>query len=695
MTSLRELPGVDDAELAEPDLAIPRRGGPRSIAAALAPHSAAIPAYCAVGLMLVWAAHDGGYDADTWYWGALALLALVAAMLGGLFGRVRALATPTKVAIGGFALYVVWSFLSITWAGYKGDALSGSNRALLYLLVFALFSLSRVTVKAALGVLLVWVLGVGVIGAVLLTQIALGHHTASIFSEGTLVSPTGYHNATPALFTCAALVAVALAARRELPVVVRGLLLAIACGGLELALLAQSRGWLFTLPFVLLASLAVVRDRLRGTAAAILPAAGTLAALPALLAVYRESGGGSAPASVLVRAGEHAGSRGLLACAGVLVLGTAIAALDARMRPRRLSRRARRAIGSCVAAVAIVAMAVGANLATHGHPVRFIDHQWHGFTTPSAASSSVSHFADVGSGRYDAWRVSLDALLAHPIGGLGQDNFADYYILHRHTVEELQWTHSLEFRLLAHTGLVGAVLFVAFLVGALVAALRCRRRLDGLAGAVAAIALLPLMVWLIHGSVDWFWEIPALTGPALGFLAMAGSLRGGAEPDAPPLAGRRVPRLLLGGAGGLAMVAAVAVLGFPYLAVREVSTASDLRASDPAGALHDLTIAAKLDPLSAEPGRLGGTIALADGQYATAQRRFDQATAREPGGWYAWLGTGLAASALGERSLARTDFRRAHEINSSQPAVQQALARVSQRNPLTPAQGLALLVLVH
>ena len=24
--------------------------------------------------MLVWAVHDGGYDADTWYWGALVVL---------------------------------------------------------------------------------------------------------------------------------------------------------------------------------------------------------------------------------------------------------------------------------------------------------------------------------------------------------------------------------------------------------------------------------------------------------------------------------------------------------------------------------------------------------------------------------------------------------------------------------------------
>ena len=36
--------------------------------------------------------------------------------------------------------------------------------------------------------------------------------------------------------------------------------------------------------------------------------------------------------------------------------------------------------------------------------------------------------------------------------------------------------------------------------------------------------MLPLVVWLIYGSVDWFWEMPALSGPALGFLGVAVAL---------------------------------------------------------------------------------------------------------------------------------------------------------------------------
>ena len=130
--------------------------------------------------------------------------------------------------------------------------------------------------------------------------------------------------------------------------------------------------------------------------------------------------------------------------------------------------------------------------------------------------------------------------------------------------EEPAWTHSLEMRLLAHTGVVGFVLFAGFIVAA---------RGGGARGSgdarraprqwVAGAALLPLVVWLIHGSVDWFWEMPALSGPALGFLgdgaarwapARRGRRRSGGADAGPPavraLGRRRGDRA--GGRGGRA-----------------------------------------------------------------------------------------------------------------------------------------------
>jgi Flp pilus assembly protein TadD len=659
-----------------------------------------VPGLIVVALMLVWAVHDGGYDADTWYWGALVSLALLALVMIWP-ARESRYTTLGRAAIACLALYVAWSYLSISWAQSPGDALQGSNRALLYLVVFALFARLPWTPGAALFALLVFAVGVGTIAIVLLVRLGSADHVGALIVEGRLSAPTGYFNATAALFTIQALVSITLATRRELPGPLRGLLIALATAGLQLAVVVQSRGWLFTLPLVAVAAIVVVTDRLRFTAAAAIPVVATLIPVRRLLHVYQSS-----PGAALDHASARAGQAALLLCAGVFVFATLLAWADQIVHPPTLSRATRRLIGVVVTAVALAGGCGGALVVTHGHPFSFIARQWRGFSHQETLSSS-SHFTDVGSGRYDFWRVALDAVLAHPIGGLGQDNYADYYVTRRRNAEEPMWTHSLELRLLAHTGFVGFALFVGFLGLAAVAAARGRLRGPPLARAAAGAALLPLTVWLIHGSIDWFWEIPALSGPALGFLGMAIALQGApaqsptgpstsevrAARDRRPLPTLAKPAGIATGAA--ALLAAAVVLAFPYLSVREVSIASDARAGDPAAALRELTTAARLNPLSADPGRLAGTIALQTGQLSIARSRFAQATAREPGGWFAWLGAGLAASEMGDPDTARHDFTVAESINSVQPAVLQALARVQSRHPLTSAEAFRLLVVVH
>src|SRR5438445_13498008 len=99
----------------------------------VAPHAWSIPGLIAVALMLLWAIHDGGYDADTWYWGALAVLGLLA--LVSILGITRrALSRASVIALALLGAYVAWSYLSMSWAQTPGSALEGSNRALLYAL---------------------------------------------------------------------------------------------------------------------------------------------------------------------------------------------------------------------------------------------------------------------------------------------------------------------------------------------------------------------------------------------------------------------------------------------------------------------------------------------------------------------------------------------------------------------------------
>ena len=562
--------------------------------------------------------------------------------------------------------------------------------------MFTLFAVTPWTPARALAILLVYAIGLGVIGTVILGKMASGHHSASLFADGRLLSPTGYINASAALFTSGAFVAIALAVRKGLPALLRGLLVAIACEGLQLALLAESRGWLFLLPFMLAAAIAVAPARLRTATAAILPVVGALVVLRRVLDVFKATEGAHPTQSALVSAAEHAARAGLIACAVVFVLASLLAMLETRTQIRAPSLRLQRTLGALAATLALAVSITAGLVATHGHPIPFIKRQLNGSVSQLDTFRS-SHFLLAGTGRFDIWRVSLDALAAHPVGGLGQNNFIDYYYTHRHSIEEPRWTHSLELRLLVHTGIVGFLLFIGFLAAGLTAAIRTRRRAGPIGGAIAGVALLPLVIWVIHGSVDWFWEMPALSGPALGFLGMAAAL--GARQDsavanvaAPAQSRRRIPRAVPVAAGALAFLAAVFVLAFPYLSVREVSTATDIQKRNPGAALQDLATAADLNPLSSDPGRLAGTIALDTGRFTEAETRFQQSISREPGGWFAWLGKGLAASELGDTASARRDFAAAVAINSHQPADTEALRRVDSRNPLTPAEAFRMLL---
>jgi hypothetical protein len=644
------------------------------------------PGLVSVGLMILWAAHDGGYDADTWYWGALVLLALLTATVA-LDGTSRLRASPIRcAAIGLFALYVAWSYLSISWAQAPGTALEGSNRALLYLLLFTLMTALPWSPRTALLALVTFAIGVGAIAVVLLFRLASSDHVSTMFFSFRLVAPTGYLNSTAALFSIEALVATGLATRPELPGPVRGLLLALAAASLQLAVIVQSRGWLFTLPLVILVAVICVRGRLRLAIMSLIPVVATLIPVHQLIKLYQEAQG-----ATLNTAAAHAGQESLLLLAGALVAGTLLAWLDQLTPRKRLTARRRTLIGVLVAAIAIGGGVAGALKVSHGHPFQYIARQWNGFSHPE--QFSATHFNDVGTSRYDFWRVSLDAFKAHPLQGLGQDNFADYYVKHRNSNEEPSWTHSLELRLLVHTGIVGFALFAAFLVLAVIAAVRARRRGPSLPRAIVGIALLPLVVWVIHGSLDWFWELPALSGPGLGFLGMAGSFE--LPQDAPVRVRSRspiaVPAAVRIGLAAVALAIVVVTLGLPYLSVREVSIADDIQASNPQQALVDFSAAAKLNPLSAVPGRLAGGVALNNGDNRTALKRFRDSISAEPGGWFAWLGAGLAASALGDRQAAHHYFSVAYSINSRQPAVRQALARVYGRHPLTSAQAFSLL----
>ena len=75
-------------------------------------------------------------------------------------------------------------------------------------------------------------------------------------------------------------------------------------------------------------------------------------------------------------------------------------------------------------------------------------------------------------------------------------------------------------------GLLGYVLLVG---GVGVAAVRALSSGAPIAAGASAAAV----VWLIHSTIDWDWQVPAVTLPA---LLLAGALVAASEPEADPAA---------------------------------------------------------------------------------------------------------------------------------------------------------------
>jgi hypothetical protein len=248
--------------------------------------------------------------------------------------------------------------------------------------------------------------------------------------------------------------------------------------------------------------------------------------------------------------------------------------------------------------------------------------------------------------------------------------------------------HSLELRLLAHTGLIGFALFVGFLVFAVGAYRVALRGADRRVGLVLAAALVPFVVWVVHGSFDWFWEIPALSAPTFAFLGAAVALEPGREPQATtPL--RKVaahPLVALAATAG-----ALTLFGSAYVGERALASGRALASLHPGGALTDLRLAARLEPLSSAPQALAAGIELRGGEGRSALSVASAGLRRDPGDWVLWLEEGLAAGAAGRASLERSALAHAHALDPREPVIGLALQRADTPDPLTITEAASLL----
>jgi tetratricopeptide (TPR) repeat protein len=691
------------------------------LTASLRAAPATVPCLAALALCVVWATDQAGYPVTHWAPGGLIVLLLLAIAVAIVRGALRGVPASVRVALACMAAFTAFSYLSILWAGAPGEALEGADRTLLYLLVFALFAAWPQRALPAAGLLLVWTLSLTGLAVFVVMHLdgASQAGLQALLPGGRLVFPSGYANANAAEWLMAMWPAALLARERRLPSALRGLLAGGAVLLAEVALLSQSRGSLFATPVMLVLVFALLPGRTRTFALLVPVAGGIAAAAPAVLRVGDHLRDGQ-----VVRATLHSAvSAALLAALAVAVVVAVAAALESRGTLPEPSARAVHRLTGAVALAALIAVIAG-GLVAAGNPVHRLEHAWQSFKGGYGEGSGDRLLSGLGSNRYDFYRVAVDEFSAHPLAGIGADNFQQQYLRHGHSEETPRYPHSVELRTLSQTGLIGALLALAGLAAALLAAWRALRGPDPLARAVAAAALAGFGYWVVHGSVDWFWEFAGLGAPAFALLGLvcalapvraqianrpaAGDRSGDREAEpagttsaSPPPPARRfpIPRPALPIIGVLVAAAGTLALAGPWLSQLQVQRAARIWPRAPASAYSRLDQAAKLDPLSEEPYLIAGSIALRLGEVPKADGYFAKALARVPGDAYATLERGAIASGRGERAAARRLLARAAELNPRDSLAHQALEIVRRggtvsveelnRSILTKAEELA------
>jgi len=651
----------------------------RRRAAALAARSPGlVPSLAAFSVLLWFAADEGGFRGTTWMPATLLLGAVLVACLA-LLPRPR----PARLALAAILVlagYGAFCLVSMLWAEQPELAWDAGNRTLLLAVILALCALWPLRGRSAAVVLGAYGLGVALIALIELLKAAGADLSVQYFDEARFAHPVGYTNANVGLWMLGLLPCAVLAGRRRVPAPLRGLFLGAAGLLAGTALLGQSRGWLMTLPIVAVLAILVVPGRGRTIAAFAAIGAALLLILDPLLDVYNELQPAGPPGAVF----DSALRALLLACAGLIVLGALAAVADQRVQIS--AARARRISAVAVAAVALATVAVVAGYAiVERNPVSASADAWDEFKqggySPTERSSRLS--GGFSTYRYDYWRVAWNEFEAAPLLGAGADNFGRAYLRRGESPQRPRFPHSTEMVALAETGVVGALLLGAAFVCALLAALPGRRGAD-LGAAASGAGVLMFGYWLAHGSLDRFWEFPALAGAALAGLglaiAVARSQSDGVQQASPLLGGRRA----LVAACACALLLAASIVP-PWLSDREQRRAIDVARANPEEALKRLDSAAELNPLSPAPYKTAAIVEIRRGRYDAAATELRRAFERDTGDPDLHLLLGLAESELGRprRALSLVaEARRLAPRDDVAPAVLRELRRAGRLDPL-------------
>lgn len=518
---------------------------------ALAAHAGnvpwAVPAAVGAGIVVLAFSAGGFFPADT----ALAAVVAAIAFAGwSLLARRPwdGLARAPAIAVGALVALAAWALLSQAWSHAPLRALLEFDRTLFYALAVALCAAASASAAARAWMpraIALALAGVAICG--LVTRLLPRVWPTPAGGEFERLSyPLTYWNAMGLLTALAIVACVHLASSRREHVAVRALAAAAIVPVSVALLLTFSRAGLALAPLAVLAYLLLARPP--GAAPALLaiapPTGVALAVAYGADAVVKAP----APTDAAIAQGRTVFVVVAVAAAVAGVLLVALRPLEARVARWRPPQRTLRVAGAALAGVVLAGAVVS------GLPQRAVERVAHAEVSRVAETGdSRDRLTDLGdNGRLANWRVALDATRAEPLLGTGAGTYALQWVRDRDIDQDVTDAHSVWLETAAELGIPGLLLLVAA-IGAL--AVGCAARIRGPDRALGAAALTMLAVWVVHAGVDWDWEMPAVTLPALAMAACAsaGRTRELADGD-PPGRSPWWPRLAV-----VALVGAIAL----------------------------------------------------------------------------------------------------------------------------------------
>ena len=424
--------------------------------------------------------------------GAFVVLALAAVVVPGPLWPATAAARWVLAAFAGLA---AWTLLARTWAPSHGRAEGAFELAALYLATVAAASLllrrramARLA-EPALALGAVAVVGYGVAGRLVPGLLELA---VSPRAGGRLDQPLTYWNAMGALAGLGLVLATRLAGDETRPSWLR------ASGAAALPLLGAGLYLSFSRAAIA-ATIAGVLVLVVLTASRAQMRAAVLAAVATGLGIAATApfdGVRALSGSLDLRERQGAASLILLAAATLAIAGIHLIA-DARWAPQMaLPRGWRRAAAAALAVVAVLPFAAA-----------LADRSDAGSQTFGA---STSRLAAAGSNRSAYWQVAIRSWADHPLAGEGAGSFGATWLRERDIDERVRNAHSIELETASELGVVGLALLALIIGGVGLTARRLQREDAALAAGPVAV----LVAWLLHASVDWDWQVPAVTGVA-------------------------------------------------------------------------------------------------------------------------------------------------------------------------------------